>query len=517
MISTTRQLDPSFESSACALVLCDPDGTIREANPLLSLWTGKNREDLSGIPFARLLTPASALLFELQLRPRLALGQRIDGALVTVVATSPPAVSAVLSAVQRDDGGFDLALQSVREREAFEASLRRAHAETEAARAALADTARALRESEALVRAQFTATPLPTLVWRRDAHDQFLLDSHNAVAAHLFDTPPAIGSLDASLVFGASAVPLQAMQDAITRGTVVEVELDDAPRTLGAARSLVLTVGPLPPDRVVMHVRDVTRERAIEAQQRHGFKMQALGQLVAGIAHEFNNVLSVISGNLELMRGELETLVPAGHQVREDADTIQDATRRAVGLVAQLLAFGGRQPVACGRLDLHELLRASERLLRPVLGRTIAWELQLDVAPAWVRADRDQLLQVITNLVINARDAVLERAAGGTITIHTGWVHVPDPQLVLSEALAPGRYLRVAVQDTGIGMSDEVRSRAFEPFFTTKPVGHGTGLGLSTIYGIVRELGGVVEIDSTPGSGTTVWMLLPDASDAADT
>ncbi len=516
MIATTRQLDSSFESSACALVLCDPDGTIRDANPLLSHWTGKDRDDLNGLPFARLLAPSSALLFELQLRPRLALGQRIDGALVTVVAHGTPSISAVLSAVQRDDGAFDLALMSVREREAFEESLRRAHAETETARAALANTARALRESEALVRAQFAATPLPTLVWRRDAAGHFLLDSHNAIAAQLFSEPPGIGGLDAALAFGAATAPIEAMHEAITTRDVIELELEEAPRSIGTARCLVITLGPLPPDRVVMHVRDVTRERAIEAQQRHGFKMQALGQLVAGIAHEFNNVLSVISGNLELMRGELDELVPPGHQIREDADTIQDATRRAVGLVSQLLAFGGRQPVAPRRLDLHELLKASERLLRPVVGRTITWQLQLDDAPAWVRADRDQLMQVITNLVINARDAVHEHAAGGTITIRTGWEQLPDPKLKLSQVLAPGRYLRVSVQDTGIGMSDEVRSRAFEPFFTTKPVGHGTGLGLSTIYGIVRELGGVAEIDSASGNGTTVWLLLPDASASAD-
>lgn len=516
MIATTQARGASFDSAACALAICDPDGSIREANALLATWTGHEASELTGVAFARLLAPPSALLFELQLRPRLALGQRIDGALVSVVAPHVAPISTVMNAARRDDGGFDVALVSVREREAFEESLRRAHAETETARAALADTARALRESEALVRAQFAATPLPTLVWRRDARGRFLLDSHNAVATELFAAPPTVGAFDVAFAFGDATTLPVAMQVALERGEVQELELEPAARPGGAARCLVITLGPLLPDRIVMHVRDVTRERAIEAQQRHGFKMQALGQLVAGIAHEFNNVLSVISGNLELMRGELEELGPSGHQIREDADTIQDATRRAVGLVAQLLAFGGRQPVIPGRLDLHDLLRSSERLLRPVVGRTIEWRLQLEDAPAWVRADRDELMQVITNLVINARDAVHAHAAGGTITITTAWEELPNTRLVLSQPLAPGRYLRLAVQDTGVGMTDEVRSRAFEPFFTTKPVGQGTGLGLSTIYGIVRELGGVAEIDSTPGQGTTVWVLLPDASATDD-
>jgi signal transduction histidine kinase len=511
MIAATIPPGAVFESSACALAVCNPDGTIRQANSLMSTWTGRAAGDLSGTSFARILAPPSALLFELQLRPRIALGQRIDGALVSVLAPDFAPRPTVLNAVQRDDGGFDVALVCVSEREAFEESLRRAHADTEAARAQLADTARALRDSEALVRAQFAATPLPTLVWRRDATRQFVLDSHNAVANQLSDAPLPVGTLDAAQAFGHATALTEVMHAALDRSEVRELELEEAPRPLGTARCLVLTLGPLPPDRVVMHARDVTRERAVEAQQRHGFKMQALGQLVAGIAHEFNNVLSVIAGNLELMRAELEDIVPSGHQLREDVDTVQDATRRAVGLVSQLLAFGGRQPVTCGVHDMNELLRASERLLRPVLGRTILWQLQLTETPTLVHADRDQLMQVITNLAINARDAVHARASGGTITISTTWQELPDDRLVLSRALQPGRYVRVAVQDTGTGMSEEVRTRAFEPFFTTKAVGHGTGLGLSTIYGIVRDLGGVAEIDSTANVGTTVWLLLPSA------
>jgi len=516
MIASSDQQGVSFDFAACALAVCDPDGSIREANALMGMWTGREAAELAGTAFARILTPASAMLFELQLRPRLALGQRIDGALVSMLAGHATPRPTVLNAVRRDDGGFDVALVCVSEREAFEESLRRAHADAEAARIQLAETAEALRASEALVRAQFAATPLPTLVWRRDEKRHFILDSHNAIANQLTDAALPLDALDAELAFGDVPGLTDRMHAVLERAEVQELELNEAPRRLGASRCLVLTLGALPPDRIVMHVRDVTRERAMEAQQRHGFKMQALGELVAGIAHEFNNVLSVITGNLELMRAELDSLGPNGHQLREDADTVQDATRRAVSLVAQLLAFGGRQPVTRALLDVNDLLLGSERLLKPVLGSTIDWQLQLTESPALVFADRDQLMQVITNLVINARDAVHTHAPGGTITIRTSWQELPDPQVVVSQPLQPGCYVRIAVQDTGAGMSEEVRGRAFEPFFTTKPVGQGTGLGLSTIYGIVRDLGGVAEIESTPEVGTTVWLLLPSARPTPD-
>ncbi len=495
-----------FETAACALAVCDGNGAIRQANPLLGEWTGHDASALVGTTFTRLLSPPSALLFEMQLRPRLVLGQRIDGALVTLRSTVREPVPVVLNAVQHDDGDFHLALVSVSEREAYEESLRRAHAEAEAARAELADTARALRESDALVRAQFAATPLPTFVWRRSAHGAFVLEDRNAIGADLLDDDASGIALHADRAFGADDAPLTALHTALTEQRVVECELAASARLIGGDRVLLLTLGPLPPDRVVMHVRDVTHEREAEARRRHGFKMQALGELVAGIAHEFNNVLAVISGNLELMAAEITETVPGSATLHDDLAAVQDASRRATALVAQLLAFGGRRAGTSGRVDVNELLTASERLLRPVIGRAIEWHLELGNDVPAVQADADQLTQVVTNLVINARDAVRERGGpGGAITLSSACVTCTEP----GPDRRPGRYVSIAVRDTGTGMSEDVRQRAFEPFFTTKGAGNGTGLGLSTIYGIVRELGGCVEIDSTLGEGTCVRVLLP--------
>jgi hypothetical protein len=254
----------------------------------------------------------------------------------------------------------------------------------------------------------------------------------------------------------------------------------------------------------VAFLRDVTEQRRLEAELQRAQRLEALGRLAGGVAHDFNNLLAVILGRSELL---LEAL-PEGDPRRRYADLIARTAHRAAGLTRQLLAYGRRQALEPGPVELPPMLHD----LIPMLDRTIREDIVLvtDLAPRLpaVRADRVQLEQVLVNLVLNARDAMPQ---GGRITIAAA----PD---VLDEAaaeragVAPGPYVRLAVADTGQGMLPEVLEHVFEPFFTTKPLGQGTGLGLATVWGIVRQHGGHVAVRSEAGRGSTFMIWLPVAS-----
>ncbi|MDF1501747.1 PAS domain-containing protein [Roseisolibacter sp. H3M3-2] len=265
---------------------------------------------------------------------------------------------------------------------------------------------------------------------------------------------------------------------------------------------------------------DVTDQRALEAQLRQAQKMDAVGQLAGGIAHDFNNLLTVIVGHLDFAREDVGALAPADHALHDDLAEIARAADRARALVRQLLAFSRRQVVAPRAVDLGEVVRGAEQLLRRVLGDEIVLGAAPGPAPAVVRADAVQLEQVLVNLALNARDAMLTPAhghpgTGGTLTIETELVAL-DAAAAAGWGLAPGEYARLGVRDSGHGMDEATRAHLFEPFFTTKPVGAGTGLGLATVYGIVQQAGGAIRVDSAPGAGTTVTILLPRVAGAPD-
>ncbi len=249
---------------------------------------------------------------------------------------------------------------------------------------------------------------------------------------------------------------------------------------------------------------DITVARELEDQLRQAQKMEAVGRLAGGVAHDFNNVMTVILGYSAVLLQELSQNSSARHFVQE----IQRAGERCAALTSQLLAFSRKQMLHPVSLDLHRVIRDLMGLLKSLIGEHIAIVLQLDSTPRWVKVDAVQLEQVLLNLTVNARDAMPH---GGTLTIDTGQAF-PD-QAWGSEVPRHARsYVRLRVHDTGAGIDPAAKPKIFEPFFTTKPLGQGTGLGLSTVYGIVHQSGGTITVESTPERGTTMTVYLPEVS-----
>jgi two-component system, cell cycle sensor histidine kinase and response regulator CckA len=257
---------------------------------------------------------------------------------------------------------------------------------------------------------------------------------------------------------------------------------------------------------VLVIARDVTEDRLLQARLRQSQKMDAVGQLAGGIAHDFNNLLTVIRANAELVIGDLAPSLPS----QEDLGSILTACDRAAALTRQLLAFSRTQSLDIRPFDLNETLRTAGQMIARMLGPAISIEWRLRDVPL-VLADRGQVEQILMNLLVNARDAMAE---GGAITLETMQEQVTEEtfrEQVTGIVVVPGPFVRWTVTDRGQGMSPEIRARVFEPFFTTKQPGSGTGLGLSTVYGIVKQSQGYIWIDSTEGEGTSVHVYLPVA------
>jgi PAS domain S-box-containing protein len=261
------------------------------------------------------------------------------------------------------------------------------------------------------------------------------------------------------------------------------------------------------PDGICVLSVDVTERERLQAVLRQSQKMDAVGRLAGGIAHDFNNVLTAMIGYCELVLEEVGYDSP----IALDVDQIRLAGERAARLTRQLLAFSRKQMLVPQVIDLNQVVVDVEKMLRRVIRADIALEVALTPQLDHARADPGQIEQVLTNLVINARDAVL--APGGTIRIATENVTVDERFARRHEGLRPGRYAALKVQDTGHGMPPEVVAQIFEPFFTTKAPGQGTGLGMATVYGIVKQSEGYIAVDSTVGVGTTMTVFLP-ANDA---
>jgi len=298
----------------------------------------------------------------------------------------------------------------------------------------------------------------------------------------------------------------QRLRATLTRGEVWQGHFIDK-RKDGTLYTAEATISPVrdPAGRIINYVavlRDVTREAQLEAQLRQSQKLEAIGQLAGGVAHDFNNILAVILMQTEL----LLTQGDVAESVRDGIQQIRAAAERAANLTRQLLAFSRRQVMQPRDLDLNEVVTNLAKMLQRIIGEDVRLELHLHPTPLMTHADAGMLDQVLMNLAVNARDAMPK---GGRLIIETTAREFSAAEAAALLDVKPGHYVGLRVSDTGCGIPPEILPRIFEPFFTTKEPGKGTGLGLATVFGIVKQHGGCIQVASEPGRGTTFEVYLP--------
>jgi signal transduction histidine kinase/CheY-like chemotaxis protein len=248
---------------------------------------------------------------------------------------------------------------------------------------------------------------------------------------------------------------------------------------------------------------EISRREETEEQLRQAQKMEAIGRLTGGLAHDFNNLMTIVTGSLDLLNRRLAT---DDARLKKLVDNAMEGARRASNLTRQLLAFARRQPLDPKPTDINKLVSEASALLRGTLGETIAIETVLGGGLWPANIDAHQLERAIVNLALNSRDAM---PGGGRLTIETANAHLDEAYAKVHAEVTPGQYTSIAITDTGSGIEPEIVSKVFEPFFTTKPAGHGTGLGLSQVFGFVKQSGGHVNVYSEAGKGTTIRLYLP--------
>jgi PAS domain S-box-containing protein len=362
-----------------------------------------------------------------------------------------------------------------------------------------------LRESEERFRAMFESAATATIILDREGR----IASANSAAEELFGlTQDGLVGLDRTALLhteeGDPSEFASLMRGDLDRYRAERRMVNAAGETIWGrvAVSLVLNADAKPEFAIAM-IEDVTEQRELEERLRQSQKLEAIGRLAGGVAHDFNNMLTAIGGYNALA---LER-APAGSPLHDDLDEIRKATDRAALLTRQLLAFSRKQILQPELLNLNGIVVDIQAMLRPLIGEDIVLTTQLDPALGPIEADPGQLQQVLMNLVVNARDAM---PAGGTLSIETRNAEIPEGD----PAIAPGRYVTLAVTDSGHGIDAETLEQIFEPFFTTKESGKGTGLGLATVYGIVKQSGGYVAVDSEIDEGTTFTIYLHRADEA---
>ncbi len=364
-----------------------------------------------------------------------------------------------------------------------------------------------LRESELGVRSIVESSPMGIHLYRLEGPDRLVLTGSNPAGDRILgvSASPLVGlTIESAFpALSGTEVP-DRYRRLCSEGGSWQTEI--APHGGRPGRTYEVHAFQTAPWTMAVMFTDVTERRRaeqerrrLEEQLRQSQKMEAVGRLAGGIAHDFNNLLMVIMGHGELLRRSLEANDPRQRKVQH----VMGASERAAGLVRQLLAFSRKQVMDPQVLDLNALVSDTARMLRPLLGEDVRVVTGLAPSVGRVRVDPAQIEQVLMNLAVNARDAM---PSGGTLTLETA-----DVSLAADGKAPPSRHVALSVRDTGHGMDEKTRAQVFEPFFTTKAGSGGTGLGLSTVYGIVQQSGGQIAVESAGGLGTCFRILLPRA------
>jgi PAS domain S-box-containing protein len=484
--ASEERLRHIVEHAQDLIYYCDPDGIFTYVNPAAARVMGYSEDELLGRHFLTLIRPDYR-----QEASRVYTAQMERGA---------PSTYFEFPAVKKDgltiwigqhvqivyDAGVVVAVHAIarditRQKEAEER----------------------LRASEAKYRSLIDRAAFGIYTSTEDGH---IVAANPAMARMLgYDSPSELMTLDMNDVYQSAADRLALIRKYRHQpGGTAEVrwKRKDGQPILVRVTATKMDVTPGEQERYETIAEDVTDRRALEEQLRQAQKMEAVGRLARGVAHDFNNILAAIVGASELLAAQYRE----GHPSRVEAEEIRQAAERGAALTRQLLAFSRPQTFEPQVFDLQAQIASLETTLRRIAGQAVTLTLRTIGEPTYVKVDPAQLQQVLMNLVINARDAMPD---GGTLEIRVDSFDVDEHNAARYPGLPAYRFARIAVQDSGIGMDAELRSHVFEPFFTTKEASKGTGLGLSIAYSIAKEAGGTVTCVSAPGKGTTFEVVLP--------